>query len=87
MRVKGTEPPTIEVYAVGAWVVIGGQPGIAGQVTAVSIRAGSAVSYEVVWYDGNTRCCAWLSPVEVTADPGAPWARIGFLSPEQRPCA
>ena len=66
------------VVALGAKVLIGEK--IEGQVIAISIRAGG-VTYEVAWWDGNTRSTAWCVATEFSVKNGEPViSRIGFAS-------
>jgi hypothetical protein len=54
--------------------LVGGQ---AAQVTAASIRS-AALSYEVVWWDGKTRCCQWVDPCEIDSAGEVEKQTIGF---------
>lgn len=69
-------------YAVGEFVrlITGDEPQKA-QVTAITIRGGGRVGYEVVWWSGRNRTCAWVEACEVEALESAPKViRIGFHS-------
>lgn len=71
----------IDVLPPGTEVFVG--PGVAlrGKILAVTIREVGVTSYDVSWWDGNTRMNAWLEPGEVkaTADYLQP-LRIGFIT-------
>ena len=54
--------PDLIVFDIGATVNIGGD--IRGEVTAVCLRKGT-IQYEVAWWSGRDRHCAWLEAAEV----------------------
>jgi hypothetical protein len=68
-------PNEVEVIPVGQAVRLRG--GCDGHVTAVTIRQGGYVTYEVRWWDLNNSFQAWFEAFELTADAGET-TRIGF---------
>lgn len=69
----------IEVFQVGSPVIIGEH--IEARVLAISIYEHNRVSYQVVWWDGNTRKTDWLESFEVQPHKGEiTKLRIGFKS-------
>ena len=45
---------------------IGGD--IPAELNAIIVRANGEMSFEVVWWDGRTRKCEWVTPSEFKAD-------------------
>ena len=64
------------IIEIGARIKIAGGL-IDAQVTAACIRS-SRVTYECVWWDGNTRKCEWLDAVELSATEQTNIVKIGF---------
>lgn len=58
----------IEVFQIGSPVYIGEH--IEAKVLAISIYEHNRVSYQVVWWDGNTRKTDWLESFEVQPHKG-----------------
>ena len=50
----------------GAKVYIGGD--IPAVVNGILTRVNGGLEYEVIWWDGRTRRCEWVSPLEVTLE-------------------
>jgi hypothetical protein len=55
----------LKVIAPGTKVRLAGE--VPAVVTAVSIREMGLDRYEVAWWSGATRSCAWVEPHEVAA--------------------
>lgn len=66
---------SVVVYAPGTEVRIGG--GITGMVLAVTVR-GTGASYDVAWWNGSTRCNAWLDACEISMADDSQARTIGF---------
>lgn len=64
----------ITVYSVGTKCLVGGD--IPAYVTAVRLN-GTAVDYQVAWWDGACRRDEYLDTFEITFD-GEPTQQIGF---------
>lgn len=60
---------------VGSEVVIGGS--VTATVLQICIQSNSRVTYEVAWWDGNTRSTAWVDAGEIEKYSGER-VRIGF---------
>lgn len=41
---------------------------ITGVITAILIHSNTYVEYQVVWWDGNTRNCQYVSDIEIKPD-------------------
>ena len=69
----------IQVLAVGSPVEIG--DGVAGVITAVSIRGQShRVTYEVAWWSGSSHNSQWLEDFEVKAKQTNGRLAVGFAA-------
>lgn len=77
---SGIAETFVRAYAIGSFVDLetGAEPQRA-QVTAIIIRGGGKIGYEVVWWSGQTRTCVWVEACEVEASEPAPKVMaIGF---------
>lgn len=72
------------VLDLGTQVLIGTEHDIVGRISAVTIRA--AVTYEVTWWDGRTRCTGWFEEWEIKPlGHAAREIKMGFRLPEAVP--
>lgn len=71
---------TLQTYSVGTKVkIITSDEEIKGQVIAVWVGANEHVKYQVVWWNGNARCCEYFEDYEVKPIGRAKSLKIGFL--------
>jgi hypothetical protein len=68
----------LQVFAPGSKVKIAAAEDAV--VTIVSVRTGGFVCYEVAWWNGNSRCTAWLEAFEVTPAAGTERMSLGFTA-------
>lgn len=68
--------PQLEVFQIGSPVYIGDH--IEATILAISIYEHNRVSYQVAWWNGNTRNSEWLEQHEINATTKSPTMRIGF---------
>lgn len=67
-----------DVYAPGTPVTIGDK--IDALIVAVQIDSGWSVTYQVAWWNGNTRELEWITADEISAANDGP-TTIGFAAP------
>lgn len=67
-------PKSITVLRPGSGVDIGG---VFATVTQVCITDAFAVTYEVLWWSGQDRKTAWVSPAQISPS-NQPKLKIGF---------
>lgn len=66
----------IQVIKPGEHVAMSGN--VDAVVVQVCIQSQDRISYEVVWWAGNTRNTAWVSDFEVVPKKGCDRIKIGF---------
>lgn len=66
----------LEVFQIGSPVIIGDH--IEATILAISIYEHNRVSYQVAWWDGNTRKSDWLEQHEVKSHKEQGTMRVGF---------
>lgn len=71
-------PQEIEVLPLGCPVWLEGGRGVGAEVTAIAIRSGPSVQYEVVWWDNCTRHKQWVESLEIRTIVEGNRATIGF---------
>lgn len=73
-----TRTAQLEVAAPGSEIVLNvpGGDGVPAVIASVQIRADLSVSYEVAWWNGNSRNTAWVGFHELMGD--LKMTRIGF---------
>jgi hypothetical protein len=57
----------VDVIEIGSPVFVGPDDAVVGEILAVRISAprGSAIEYQVVWWNGRTRTVEWVAADEV----------------------
>lgn len=57
----------IEIYKPGQSVKIksSGMNGITGIINAIQINYNNMVLYQIIWWNGRTRCSEWLPSQEI----------------------
>lgn len=68
MNGKHEEP--LSLLPIAARVLIGESFDIAGAVTAINIRPGIRIEYEVTWWNDGTKHEGWFDTFEVKAKDG-----------------
>lgn len=66
----------IEVFQVGSPVIIGDH--IEATILTICIYNQLRITYQVAWWDGNTRKSEWLEEDEVKSHRGEVTMRVGF---------
>ena len=69
----------VTAYAIGTEVELYGH-GAAVLVTAVTLREGGKLTYEVVWWSNGSRCLAWVEACELRPLPTPGVVAFGFAS-------
>lgn len=71
---------TFLIPSIGTKVEVGPEAdAIQGHISAVTIRRGDVVQYEVVFWDGKSRRSEWLFSTEVRIKSSEPQMKIGFV--------
>ena len=68
------------MYSIGSDVRVGGRT---VKIIGAAIREGGPKSYEVVWWDGASRKCEWIDPIEIEQGSAERQTRIGFTASKQ----
>jgi hypothetical protein len=76
---------TLDVFAVGSQVEVGfGGHWVDALVTAVTVRTGGRVSYELSWWSGTNRTSAWAEECEVRPKSSTGLTTLGFANGNDR---